>query len=91
MGHTHVDETPKVSGNAAMWFSVLVIFLLVAAINFVKVSSGGHDSHHDAHATEHAGSGHAEGTDHQGAAADGHHAEEHGDNAHAAEHEGASH
>lgn len=57
MGHSHVEEKPNVSSNAAMWFGLLIIFLLVAAINFVKVNSH-QDDHHAGAATEHTGTEH---------------------------------
>lgn len=57
MGHSHVEEKPNVSSNAAMWFGLLIIFLLGAAINFVKVSSHQEGHHTEAH-TEHTGTEH---------------------------------
>ncbi len=53
MGHSHVEEKPNVSSNAAMWFGLLIIFLLVAAVNFVRISSQHEDHHAEAHTDTH--------------------------------------
>lgn len=67
MGHAHVEDKPNVSSNSAMWFGLLLIVLIISAVNFVKVSSGGHGhdvAHADAHATHDA----AHDTEHNKAA-----------------------
>lgn len=54
MSHSTTQESkPTISSSAAFWLSLLIVILLVAAINFVRVMSGGHDEGHgDPHKTE---------------------------------------
>ena len=59
MGHTHVEDKPNVASSSAMWFGLLLIVLVISAVNFIKVSSGGHghevahhENHHDAAHTD---------------------------------------
>ena len=53
MAHTDHSEKPKVSSTAALIFSLLIVGLIIATANFVKVMGGGHET--DAAADAHAG------------------------------------
>lgn len=52
MGHAHVEDKPNVASSSAMWFGLLLIVLILAAVNFIKVSSGSH-GHEAAHGDTH--------------------------------------
>lgn len=57
MGHAHVEDKPNVSSSAAMWFGLLLIGLVLAAVNFVQINTK-HDAHHEAkveHTNHHSG------------------------------------
>lgn len=64
----HTDSRPGSSFTSAIWFTILMAFLFIAAANFVKVMShddGGHDTGHAAPAhDDHGASGHNEGDGH---------------------------
>lgn len=52
MSHSVQVETPNTSSNAAFWFCLIFVGLLVGAINFVRIM-GEDTGHHGAHGTEH--------------------------------------
>lgn len=63
--HHTDDGRPGSSFTSAIWFTILMAFLFIAATNFVKVMShddGGHGS--AGHDTEHAAPGSNEGHGH---------------------------
>ncbi len=64
MSHSTTQESkPSVSSSAAFWLALLIVFLLVSTINFVRVASSHDDGHGAAHHTE-AVQGHGEGGHH---------------------------
>ena len=68
------NSRPGSSFTSAIWFTILMAFLFIAAVNFVKVMSHDDGGHGDAgHGTEHAAPAHgSHGTEHSVPAHSGH-------------------
>lgn len=64
--HSNADARPTTSFRSAYWFVIVLVFLFVAAVNFVSVMSNDEEAGHGEHHTE-AAAGH-EATSHDAAA-----------------------
>ncbi|OSZ78538.1 hypothetical protein CAP35_09895 [Chitinophagaceae bacterium IBVUCB1] len=77
--HAQADAKPTTSFRSAYWFVVILVFLFVAAVNFVSVmghdEEAGHGEHHTEAAAGHDAANHShDATTHEAAPADSTHA-----------------
>ena len=77
MSHdSHQEERPKLQTASGMWLGLIVIFLAVATLNYVREMGGGHGAHgghgtEEAHAPSHNTQNHGEAASHENVEAEG--------------------